>query len=71
MKYDIQTISEVIAGKKRDFLKLSASRRKTLRREAFRLIKDFPHCASASTFWRGLSAQHVLETGLSSGNWSR
>lgn len=56
-----KTAGEYIDGLKSEFLKLSASRQSTLRREAHKYIRKFPHMANANGFWRGLSARQVLE----------
>jgi len=54
------TVSEVIALRQSEFRRLSASRRSVLVRRAICLCNDYPHCADASNFWRGLSARQVI-----------
>ena len=54
------TINEAIALRQREFLKLSRSRRSVLVRRAIALCNDYPHCADASNYWRGLSARQVI-----------
>ena len=57
----MKTIQEHIGSVKADFLKLSASRQSTLRREAHKFIRQAPHMADANGFWRGLSARQVIQ----------
>ena len=54
-----KTVNEHIDTIAAQFRALSTSRRKTLHRQALALIATKPHLATASTFWRGLSANHV------------
>lgn len=56
----MQTINETILNLQWEFMKLSASRRYRLANEARILIAQHPHAADHSTFWKGLSANHVL-----------
>jgi len=52
------TIQEFIEMRIQNFLNLSVSRQNQLRREA-KLVAS--HMRDASNFWRGLSANHVLQ----------
>jgi len=54
------TINEVVALRQSEFRRLSRSRRSVLVRRAFAYSNDYPHCADASNFWRGLSARQVI-----------
>lgn len=57
----MMTISEHVERQQRAFRRLSSSRQRTLAREAEQLVRQQPHMADASTYWRGLSARQVLE----------
>ena len=58
----MQTINDIIADYRGQFLRLSTSRQSTIRRRAQEYIRRNPGCADHSTFWRGLSARQVLST---------
>jgi len=59
-KTTMATVNEVVAAKQSEFRRLSRSRRSVLVRRAIALCNDYPHCADASNFWRGLSARQVI-----------
>ena len=61
-KQPMKTVSEHIDTLRAQFLALSDSRKNALRREARLFINRNPGCADHSTFWRGLSARHILAT---------
>ena len=56
----MKTVSEHNDTIRAQFLALSNSRRNALRRDARKFIDSNPGCADHSTFWRGLSARHIL-----------
>jgi hypothetical protein len=65
----MNTVQEYLDTVRAKFLKLSASRRSTLVREARQFIHRNPGSADHSNFWRaskdaesGLSARQVIET---------
>ena len=58
----MKTVSEQIDTLRAEFSALSNSRKNALRREARKFIDCNPGCADHSTFWRGLSARHILAT---------
>lgn len=55
-----KTVQEHIDDRVRQFMSLSVSRQRRLRRMAAALIESQPHAADNSTFWRGLSARQVI-----------
>lgn len=56
----MHTVQDFINQQEDRFARLSRKRQQELCRAARRLIASYPHMADASTFWRGLSARHVL-----------
>lgn len=56
----MKTVNEQIADLTARFHRLSDSRKARLKREALAFVASKPYAANHSTFWRGLSAIHIL-----------
>jgi hypothetical protein len=55
----MKTVTEYVAEQQAAFRRLSRGRQGAIRRQAAQYIREYPHMADVSTFWRGLSARQI------------